>query len=193
MSIFGGPPPGFMEALAQKYAIMQQEADAKTALQGAQTNQTMVQTDLAPGLAAAQIGKLGAETEFDSARAGLTREGITDARQMREVNPQMASIALAIELAKRTGQPVDFSKVSGMIGGQQPSAGSAGAGNTVYQLPSIQTQPAPAAPAAPAAPITGGSNVITRSPGTSMGKAPPRDQWPQDVQNTWRPVKIQGM
>lgn len=101
MAIFRGPPPGFMEALAAKYAMMQQESDAKSALQLAQAQSTNVTSDLAPALAGAQIGRMNAESEYDVARTGLANEGVLDARAQRQPLGSMQALANAIEMARR--------------------------------------------------------------------------------------------
>lgn len=80
---FRGPPDGFMEALAQKYALMQQEQTSRAALQGAQTEQIGVQTQFAPMLATAQVEQMGAGSQLDIARAGLAREQGADLQFLR--------------------------------------------------------------------------------------------------------------
>jgi len=137
--VFQGPTPEFMEALRLKYSIMQQEANDKGGLQQAQTRSTDVNTELAPGLATAQIGKMGAEAGLDTARAGVAQETIKDMRISRD-NPlyQMAQMAFL-----QQQNPALFGKL--MVGG-----GSMAVGATPG-----------AAPARPALPTFGGYTQST--------------------------------
>ena len=59
---FGMPPPGFNELIAQKYAIMQQHANAESSEASANANLTNVKAGLLPTESAADVAKTRAET-----------------------------------------------------------------------------------------------------------------------------------
>lgn len=112
MALEFGMPPGFAQALALKYGIMQMQANAQAKSLDAAANLDNTKADLLPGQARADIaetqartqgigltnqtilpesqarvGLIGAQTKNTDASTGLVNEQTTAAKQLNKKSP----------------------------------------------------------------------------------------------------------
>ena len=97
------PSVDFQEFLERKYQVLQQQADATSQLKGAQAENLQTQTQLAPDIAKATIGRQAAASGFDVARSGLVgAQTVTEREGNKPFGELAARLALRLRGQKRS-------------------------------------------------------------------------------------------
>lgn len=188
--MFEGPMPFFMDALRQKYDIMGREADSKIALQGAQTEGQQVQTQLAPGIAAAGIDKSAAEAFADRARGGLYGAQTTSVDQSNQGMGDVLAQLLGNTIAKRQGFKFGLPPAGSTptpVNGATPRPGDV--------LPSVQTGAPPVDTGLPQVGVTPLGTGMYRAGGeiTDPKLKAAADKRLKSQGNVWGMPVVQGL